>query len=326
MKKIVILVLTCASLLFSCSKKSDSAKKADAKKPTVDGVMLYEESHYWTETAEGKMRWVDCIFKGDTVKVYTDADGNPETKKAVREGKTDEETFYHINIEERGDFWTIDWYLAVNAQPGAILEDCFIFSEPKATAPTSTKLKKFEIVGILEEKDNFYKIYVRDDKQLRQNIYVEKKVVCNHANDVEAIKTYRRISEKTNAAVQYEVIDKLINDWDLGKNNPRLCKEAYISLVSQIFTDADNYTINFNQDNLYKVYSVYNDLYSENSYDEDYDIDYSDSDEEYDYEDEDDEDDDYDNDDYYEDDESDEEYDDYDVDFDSDDSDEYEWE
>ena len=320
MKKILILILTCTSLFYSCSKQSSEAKKADTKKPTVDGVMLYEESHYWKETAEEKMRWVDYISKGDTVKIYTNADGTPESKKSVREGKTEEETFYHINIEERGDFWTIDWYLAVNAQPGAILEDCFVYSEPKSAAVTSTKLKKFEIVGILEEKDNFYKVNVRDDKQLRQNIYIEKKVVCNHENDVEAIKTYRRITGNTNAAVQYEVIDKLINDWALGANNPRLCRAAYISLVSQLLSDADNYVINYNMDNLYKVYSVYNDLYSDTPSDADYDIDYPDSDyEDYDEDEEE-------NDDYYEDDESDEEYDGYDVDFDFDDSDDYEWE
>ncbi|MCR5218737.1 hypothetical protein [Treponema sp.] len=321
MKKIAVLVLACAAVFFSCSKKSDSAKKAE--KPSVQGVMLYETSHYWKETDEGKMRWVDSIGKGDVVKIYTDASGNPETKKAVREGKTEEETFYHINIEELGDYWTIDWYLAPNASPAAILEECFIFTEPKNAAATSNKLSKFEIVGVVGEEENFYKIYVRDNVKLRQNVYVEKKYVCNHANDVEAFKTYRRIPKSEGSTtVQTEVLNMLIKDYALTSNTPRLCAEAYKALALQMLTDEASYAIDLDYEDAMEIDSILRDLYdsslnSESSFedeDEDEDDGY------YDYEGDLDEDMDSD-DEYYEDasDDSDE----YDVDFDSDEEYEY---
>ena len=184
------------------TEKAEGTKQPDIKnqKSTitmVDGVMIYATS----------------ISKGSTVKVYTNpTDTKAEIKKCSRlnEGKKEDGIdFVHIEYDGK-DYWARDFHIAVDAVPAIVIKnDAYIYNEASAAGATKDTLNIGDIVAKFNnaEEGSYSLIDVRDDKSLKQGVYLKTKEISTNTNDIESMKIYKKLKNTKNAVVKEEILE-----------------------------------------------------------------------------------------------------------------------
>lgn len=200
------------------TEKAEGTKQPDIKnqKSTitmVDGVMIYENGALWTPNEEGIMIYATSISKGSTVKVYTNpTDTKAEIKKCSRlnEGKKEDGIdFIHIEYDGK-DYWARDFHIAVDAVPAIVIKnDAYIYNEASAAGATKDTLNIGDIVAKFNnaEEGSYSLIDVRDNKSLKQGVYLKTKEISTNTNDIESMKIYKKLKNTKNAVVKEEVLE-----------------------------------------------------------------------------------------------------------------------
>jgi hypothetical protein len=202
-KFIFVTALVAVLLLSGCPAKEEkpTASADPVSVGTTDNSsapvpssarMAYVIRHnagFYELTDVKEMIWKSSIALGERVELVGDMEpeawfGKPTSKYKV------------FKVRSSGkEYWMIDWQIAETERLGAVSADTvFIYKSPSFTGVTKTELKKLQIVAILGEEGEFYKIaaYITEAQSWVPNTwgidaaYLPKNKVTAADSDVKA--------------------------------------------------------------------------------------------------------------------------------------------
>ncbi len=190
------------------TKQEDSFKMMD-----VEGVIYVHRAAVYTETDEGKMKWVAETSLGD-VALYLG-----EKKKAKRTDNQ-ERTFFHIMLNDK-EYWIQDYCYEPNTVLGFISADnTILYKSESLTAATDEFIPKYFMVAIYKDSlessnKKFLKIATYCPELYRSWVVKEKFVkrdfVEMGTNDVEAMVLAEVAMDSKNETIQAELFQNAID-------------------------------------------------------------------------------------------------------------------
>jgi hypothetical protein len=140
------------SIIDSNASGSDStsAEKQPAEKEIKKAVCIYNGSGVYKEPE--RENWKASLKLGEVVTFL----GESQTTK-----KGEKETTCHkVKLIDDKEGWVADWAIIIDGKAAALQEDSPVYDRPSIVNKSNQSLKKMDVVGIINTKENFSNIQI----------------------------------------------------------------------------------------------------------------------------------------------------------------------
>lgn len=230
--KKIFLLLFVAAITASCSKQEtqhtdntsrgdlqsitdnnqSSAEKSTASSVGASGVIYVNKAGLYTETDDGKMKWVAEASLGDS------ADYLGEKKEADRtDGQ--KRTFFHVKLNGKA-YWVQDYSYEPDTVPAFISgQDVILYKSESLAAMTDEYIPQYTIIAVykdsLEKTDNkFIKIAAYSPELISSWVvkekYIKRDAVETDRTSVEAMILAQVGMESKNDTIRTELFQNAI--------------------------------------------------------------------------------------------------------------------
>lgn len=207
--------------LASCGgdkKPADTTSDADTTnqaKPTADpkassSVCVWDKVPVWAEP-DAKSKYITALNMGESVT----EDG--DDKKVTENGK--DVTYVPVALTGGKRGFVNETYLARKASALAITARVNIYDRPEMVAKTKLTLQPFDVVGLLDTKGDWFKVYGKvkfsEKESYLKEVWIKNKNFSTEEKDIAMAVNVKRALEMKDEAKRKEELQKIDTDPDL---------------------------------------------------------------------------------------------------------------
>jgi len=181
--------------------------KTEAGSGEVASVVLME-SGLW-EGPSAKTKWLKAVTPGSVVTYLGE--------EVMDKDDPNKYVFQKVRLKSGNEGWMLAVFLANDASPAVVLDEKPVYSEPDLASLTDKKYETFDIIAIVEQKDDWMKVTgKRKGGQWVDKGWVKSGDLSSDEKDIAVAVQYNKALTIKDEAKKEDAIIKLLNNKDLA--------------------------------------------------------------------------------------------------------------
>jgi len=213
--------------IISCSGKK-SADQAQESQPATEeatktSACIWDNVPVW-ETASEKGKYLTAISIGEIVTVLDEVPADSTAAK----------TFIKIKLGDGTEGWARKDFIVSGGKSVVFINDSDIYGRPDALTKTDKKFSKYDIVGIVNSKDDFFEVKgKRAEGKWMETGWVKNNNISDDRINIATAKFIKKALVETDKAKKMKALQDIVS-------NPDLSSSALMSEVRKIIGDMDD--------------------------------------------------------------------------------------